>query len=213
VAAEQADTSELPTARSAATVAVNAGLWLEDPDVDAITRLALRPTALSAKPISVVLGSDTWAPINTQNTAIVGPAIAAYYYVRMGFPLQGMHIDRYGDILSGYFVEACAKHLGDLVRFGNPVADHRRTPHNLFEDLYHELGGMMVIEDLVPWLREVPLSGSTYAETYASLADAVIEQAHSFKGFIWDQGGREFLLETGRCMQRWHDALRVLGTG
>jgi hypothetical protein len=184
-------------------IAINAGLWLDDPDVDAITRLAQRPRITAADDAGVLLAPETWSPINTQNTALLRAAVPAYYYVRMGYPLQGLKIDRFGDILSGYFVQACAKHLGDLVRVGGPVADHRRTPHNLLKDLYHELAGIALIEDLLPWLQELRLEGSDYPAVYASLADALDAQAERFRGFVWDEGGREFLRETAGCMRVW----------
>lgn len=190
-----------------ATVALNAGLWLDDPDVDAITRLAQRPRVRAAHPGAVILDQGTWSPVNTQNTALTRAAIPAYYYVRMGYGLQGLKIDRFGDILSGYFVQKCAKHLGHAIRIGSPVADHRRTPHNLFQDLYHELAGVVLIEDLLPWLQELRLSGSSYADAYASLADALAAQAPHFKGFVWDQGGRDFLSGTAQHMRTW---LRLL---
>ena len=71
--------------------------------------------------------SDTWTPVNTQNTALHRDAIPAYYYVRMGFPVKGMVIDRFGDIWSDYFLQRCAQQAGEVVRVGPPVADHRRT--------------------------------------------------------------------------------------
>lgn len=205
--AAQATLRTLAPTADGAKVAINAGLWLDDPDVDAITRLAQAPHVHSTKPNPVILGAQTWTPVNSQNTALLREAIPAYYYVRMGFPLQGMRIDRFGDILSGYFAQKCAKHLGHCVRIGGPVAEHRRTPHNLFKDLYHELAGIVLIEELLPWLQDVRLSGRDYVETYASLADALTAQADSFAGFVWDQGGREFLRETAQCMRQWLRAL------
>ncbi len=196
-------TLEAPPARGGARIAVNAGLWLDDPDVDALTRLTLAPQGRAARPESVLLGPQTWSPINTQNTAMLREAIPAYYYVRMGFPLQGMRIDRFGDILSGYFLQAVAKHLGDGIRIGSPVAAHRRSPHDLFKDLYHELAGVVLIEELVPWLRELTLEGDDYATTYASLAQALEDGAERFRGFVWDEGGRDFLRETAGCMRDW----------
>lgn len=192
-------------------IAINAGLWTEDPDVDALTRLTLKPRVTRAHGSNVILAPRTWSPINTQNTGLTREAVHAYYYVRMGYALQGLRIDRFGDILSGYFVQACARHLGDLVRIGDPVAEHRRSSHNLFKDLYFELAGIVLVEELLPWLQQQKLSGGSYRETYAALADALAAQAPRFKGFVWDEGGREFLAETAACMRQWLSLLRQFG--
>jgi hypothetical protein len=194
-----------------ARVAMNAGLWLSDPDVDAISRLAIAPRVIGADASSHYLGARTWSPVNTQNTGIARDAIAAYYYVRMGFTVGGLSIDRYGDILSGYFVQACIKNRGEAIRIGSPVADHRRTPHNLFKDLYHELAGMVILDDLLPWLMDLKLDGASYAELYASLADAIEAQAASYHGFIWDQGGDGFLRDTAAHMRAWLEAVGTIG--
>lgn len=201
----------LPAHLAAARIAANAGLWLDDPDVDAVTRLALRPHVSSAQERDLVLAPGTWSPVNTQNTALHRQAIPAYYYARMGFPVKGMLIDRFGDIWSGYFLQRCAEHLGEVVRVGSPVADHRRTTHNLFADLYSELAGIVLTEELLPWLREVPLSASTYAGCYAELCDALAAQADRFSGFLWDEGGRAFLAATAENMRTWLGAVTTLG--
>ena len=192
-------------------VTINAGLWLKDPDVDAITRLALAPCISTADTQSVFLGPEVWSPINSQNTGIARNSVAAYYYVRMGHSLSGMSIDRYGDILSGYFVQKCAKVRGDTIRIGGPIAEHQRTPHNPFKDLYNELGGMVIIEELLPWLMEVQIARSSYAEAYLSLADQIEAQAGNFSGFVWDQGGRDFLASTAANMRAWVDAVCAIG--
>ncbi|MFO1095511.1 MAG: hypothetical protein U0992_19735 [Planctomycetaceae bacterium] len=190
------------------TIAMNAGLWLADPDVDAIYRLSRRPHGTSFKGRSVVLGPDTWSPINTQNTALTREAALCYYYVRMGFPLQGLRIDRFGDILSGYLTQKVVKHLGQGVRIGTPIVDHRRTQHNLFKDLYHELAGIVLIEEFVPWLIQARLEGRTPLAAYESLAAQIAAAAESFRGFIWDDGGREFLRETSHLMTVWIKCVR-----
>lgn len=190
-------------------VAVNAGLWTDDPDVDAISRLALRPEVSAVSNHEVVMADNTWCPINTQNTALSRDAIPAYYYIRMGFPLKGLSIDRFGDIMSGFFLLKCVYHMGEAARFGDPIARHLRSPHNLLKDLYHELAGITLLEDLIPWLIELELTGSTYEETYLSLANAIEMQANEFSGFVWDDGGREFLKETADCMRHW---LKLLNT-
>jgi hypothetical protein len=197
-------------ARSA-RIAMNAGLWLTDPDVDAISRIAIAPRVTAADATPRFLGERAWSPINSQNTGIARDAVAAYYYVRMGFSLGGLSIDRYGDILSGYLCQKCVRSRGEWVRVGGPVADHRRTPHNLFKDLYHELAGVVVLEDILPWLIETSLSGSTYPELYAALADLLEERASAHHGFIWDQGGGGFLRQTAEHMRAWLEAVRTIG--
>ncbi len=192
-------------------VAINAGLWLGDPDVDAITRMALAPRATAFDPPSLLLGADVWMPIDSQNTALTRAAVTAYYYVRMLYPVRGLILDRFGDIFSGYFVQKCAKHLGELVRVGTPVADHRRSAHDLVQDLYHELAGIALLEDFAPWIREERLEGTTYGEAYASLADHLDAASARFRGRFWDEGGRDFLSATAGNMRVWLDALKHVG--
>ena len=194
----------------AARLAVNVGLWLSDPDVDAIARLGQAPRISAWSGRTVRLGRGTWTPINTQNTAIVRDAVAAYYYVRMGFSVGGLKIDRYGDILSGYLVQKCVKARDEAIRVGPPVADHRRTPHNLFKDLYHELAGMVLLDDLLPWLVEADIGGGSYRELYAALAAAIEEKSATMHGFVWDDGGREFLVDTVANMRAWLDAVALI---
>ncbi len=189
-------------------IAMNAGLWLNEPDVDAVYRLCRRPKINRFNQKSVLLGPDVWSPINTQNTALMRDAALTYYYVRMGFPLKGLSLDRFGDILSGYLTQKCIKHLGHAVRVGTPIVEHRRTPHNLFKDLYHELAGIVLVEEFVPWLQSVPLEGRTYLAAYNCLAERITAVAGQFTGFIWDDGGRDFLREMARSMQIWSRLVR-----
>jgi len=194
-----------------AVVAANAGLWLRDPDLDAVSRLALDTKTRSWTGESRVLAPDTWSPVNTQNTALTREAATAYYYIRMGYPAGGLRIDRFGDILSGYFLQKCAKRLGHAVRVGSPVVEHRRTPHDLLQDLTHEMPGILLLEDLLPWLKEASLEGATFIETYCSLAEHLAAARSSFRGFIWEAGGRDFLLATSEAMRTWAAAVgRIL---
>ena len=202
---------ELTRSDASAEVAINVGLWLSDPDVDAMTRLTLAPHVSSFRGDNILLATGTWTPINTQNTAIVRDAIAAYYYVRMGFSLGGLKIDRYGDILSGYLLQKAVKTRGGGIRVGTPIADHRRTPHNLFKDLYHELAGMVLLEDILPWLQELRLDSGSYPALYASLAGALEEKAATMHGFVWDEGGGDFLRDTAANMRAWLSAVSAIG--
>ncbi|MCA9079631.1 MAG: hypothetical protein KDA58_03690 [Planctomycetaceae bacterium] len=201
-------TIQMGSATQPLKVAMNAGLWLDEPDVDAVYRLCRRAKGKEFTGPDVVLDANTWSPVNTQNTALMRDAALTYYYVKMGFPLKGLSIDRFGDILSGYLTQKCVKHLGYGVRLGTPVVDHRRTPHNFFKDLYHELAGIVLIEEFLPWLIEAKLDGSTPLEAYASLATQMHDVTDQFTGFIWDDGGRDFLRQTAGNMQTWIECVR-----
>jgi hypothetical protein len=190
------------------SVRINAGLWHGDPDVDAVTRLALSPWASRTVADSVVLDRDTWAPVNSQNTALHREALPAYWFVRMGQQLFGNRLDRFGDIFSGYFVQACAKHLGHGVRFGDPASDHQRNEHGLLEDLAVELPGIRLLEYLVEWLHRVRLEGATYGEAYRSLSYALDEAAEEHEVIEVEPAARGFLHETAASMRQWLDLLK-----
>ncbi len=190
-----------------AAVRINAGLWLGDPDVDAVTRLALGSRARSAQPGSRVLDRRTWAPVNSQNTALHREALPAYWFVRMGHRIFGSPLDRFGDILSGYFVQACAKHLGHCVRFGSPLTQHARNDHELLADLAVELPGILVTEQLAEWLPECELEGSTYAEAYRSLSQALDEAVECGDLLTAAPGAKDFIHDTAAAMREWLDLL------
>lgn len=189
---------------------LNGGLWLGEPDLDGITWLANPARAVSFGGRSIVLGSKTWSPINTQNTALHRGAIAAFYFLRMGYRIAGMRIDRYGDIFSGYFCQACVRRLGYRVRIGTPVVDHIRNKHDYLRDLTNELGCIWVLEDMAEWLRSYELQGSTYVETYLCLADALEDATEKFRGFIWDDATRAYFHQVAYDMRIWIKAVRSI---
>ena len=188
---------------STGKVAINAGLWSGDPDVDAATRLV---TGCAAEPKfieSALLAPNTLMPINTQNTALIRDAIPAYYYVKMGHPVGGMKLDRFGDIFSGFFVQKCAQAMGHSVRVGSPVVDHRRSPHNLYKDLWNELAGMVILDDMLE-LLETPLpNAQTYSEAAQTLSAWIWEWAQKKTGFLWDEALRQYFLTISKNMELW----------
>lgn len=135
--------------RSLIEAHINVGLRLRDPDVDAISRLAGIVHTSGLVRHSVVLSPITWTPVNSQNTSVHGSAIPAYYYIRMGDQLSGLSMDRFGNILSGYFCQVCVRSLGQAVRMGTPLVEHRHNTHSLLSDLAKQLGGILMMEDLV----------------------------------------------------------------
>jgi hypothetical protein len=195
-----------------ALVRMNAGMWLHDPDLDGITWLAAPVRASAFKHKSIVLGERAWSPINSQNTALHRDVIPSYYFVPMNYSMGGLQIDRYGDIFSGYFSEACARHLGHSVRAGTPVVEHRRNAHRYMQDATRELAGIWMLEDLLPWLVELRLDGRTYSEAYRSLSHQLDDGVSRFSGFIWTDPAREYLHSIAASMRVWLDACRELAT-
>ncbi len=167
-------------------VHLNVGLWLKYPDLDAITWLANPAQALSFNGKSILLGNDVWTPINTQNTGVYRDAIAASYFIRMGYPITGRPIDRYGDIFSGYFCQVCIRHLGYRIRVGTPVVNHRRNTHNYLGDLTKEFAGILLLEDIAEWMQDIKPEGNTYSEAYLSLSDLLEDGVERFSGFMWN---------------------------
>jgi len=147
------------TYRFSCRVVVNAGMWLGDPDVDAVTRLAIAPCVTRYATMandSIVLAHGTKCPFNSQNTALHRDVLPAYCLV----PGLG----RYDDIIASYIVKRIADHMGDYVRFGLPFVYQARNPHDLYKDLQDELIGMQMIDRFVGWLDETVLHGTTYKD-------------------------------------------------
>lgn len=191
-------------------VHINVGLWLGHPDVDAVTCLYGPLHASVYKGKSFLLGQNTWSPINSQNTAVAAEAVVSYYFLRMGYPVMGLPIDRDADIFSGYFAQACARHMGYRVRVGTPVVDHIRNTHHYLKDLTHELACIWILEDLAQWLSGLKLQGNTYGETYLCLADAIEDAVEKFTGFIWTDVTRAYFHYIAYCMKAWEQAVRTI---
>lgn len=174
-------------------VRINAGMWIGDPDLDAMSWLH---NGFHAKHSwgEAILHSNVWCPINSQNTAVHRDLMGAYYFIRMVPPS-----DRFGDIFQGYFALKVAKHMGWTARFGSPVVLHKRNSHVYLKDVEKEIGPILLLEELLPRLIEEKLTGTTVHEAYLSLAD-FIERQNS-----------EFYRETARLMRVWAQAVKTLG--
>lgn len=181
-------------------IVMNAGLWLQDPDVDAVTNLNEPIKVVSVDEKQYLLSIGTFSPINTQNTALHIDALPCYWYVRMGEIIQGRKIDRYGDIWSGFFAQKVIHHIGDRISFGPSVAIHRRNLHNLLKDLQEEMGGMILTEKLVPILEEIKLSKTTYSDSYLELSEKIADAIKK---------SEDFLEEEKRYFQKITEAMKI----
>ncbi|MBA7502440.1 hypothetical protein ES706_01026 [subsurface metagenome] len=172
---------------STGRIVINAGLWLGNPDVDAVTNLNEPVKTVAMKSEQVMLAKGTFAPINTQNTAFHRDVLPCYYYISMGTHINGYTLDRYGDIWSGFFAKKVINQIGDRVAFGHSLTDHRRNIHDLFKDLQNELWGMILTDKIVPLIESIRLTKRTYSDAYLELAkklNAMINESSEFSADI-----------------------------
>jgi hypothetical protein len=186
-------------------VVANMGLWLGDPDIDAVTRLALPVRSLGLKSKQqVMLGKDCYMPINTQNTAVHRDAMPTFYFVLQGIEIDGMAMDRYGDIWAGLFLNKAASHIGDRITVGGPLVQHTRNQHDLLRDLRNELWGMLITEDLIPYMEAMPLRARTYCGAYREMAEGLRHFNHPHRAI------REYLGKLSNAMATWVDCCEAL---
>lgn len=149
-------------------VAVNGGLWLNDPDIDALTRLERHLITTGTKqefPKSFGLMPGTWSPWNCQNTAISREALPSYFLS----PWAGRHLD----IWASYITTRIADQMGQAITFGTPLAYHDRSPHNLYTDLEQELPWIRRTDHFCDVLRNTSLDGLTYLENLRQITQSL----------------------------------------
>jgi len=166
--------NKLESRYTEAFIAVNAGLWLEDPDVDSISRLneKIRTTKIISE--NIMLARYTFSPINTQNTALYRDVIYSYYYILMNESIKGLKLDRFGDIWSGLFCKHIVDAMDHRASFGTPVAVHKRNKHNLLKDLEQEIMGITINEDITQLLENNPFVSTSYKDGYLNLIDLLL---------------------------------------
>lgn len=162
-----------------AKVVVNAGLWFNNPDTDAITRLERKLNVIDFDNQddtgNIALAPGTWSPFNCQNTAIARDLIPAYF--------MSPHIGRHSDIFASYVIARLAEHFGDVIAFGMPFSNHDRSEHNLWHDLEIEKWGMQHTDEFCDVLRSARLTATTYHEGFGQLIEH-LKWAASFQKVV-----------------------------
>ncbi|NQT74338.1 MAG: hypothetical protein HQ553_16475 [Chloroflexi bacterium] len=193
---------------SSGRIMMNAGLWLNDPDVDAVTRLNEPLRVVGVNQDRFMLAPGVYSPINSQNTAFHRDTLPCYYFITMDAVINGSRIDRYGDIWSGFFAVKVIQSMNDCVSVGPPTANHVRNKHDLLDDLQIELGGMILTEELVPIIEAAEISADTYAKTYLNLAKEIEEKVSSDGNFTPD--ARKYFYQITAAMKIWVDVCKEI---
>jgi len=195
-------------------VGVTAGLWLNEPDIDATTWLNGKVLAKSYKGNpSICLDQSTWTPINTQNTSVVRALIPAFLCVPMGWDVPGGKIQRYGDIWGGYFLQAVLRDTQWVVSFGRPLVDHRRNPHDYVDDLRHEFWGTILTDLLLQMLKDEFKPVSTeITERMLELAEFLVSRVVPELPAWCPDEMRDFIKWTAENIVSWIEVCRRVGS-
>lgn len=207
---ERHDRPETAVTRRRVPVAVNVGLWLGDPDVDAVSRLVTPVEVVASRRSErLALAPGTWCPFNSQNTAFDVRTLPCMYLVVMGPRYRGMAIGRYDDIWMSYFARRIFDHLGELVAYGPPLVVQRRNEHDVLEDLAGELPGMMLTGMLTAALRRLELRETTHLGCYLELIDAL--RSHFSRPGVCGDEERRFFGEVLSGMEIWAGVCAEVG--
>ena len=192
------------------TVGTTAGLWTGAPDVDATTWLNGHVESIDFHgPDRLVLGPETWSPINTQNTSVMRELIPAFFCIPMGYDVCGIRIERYGDIWGGYFLQALTKGTKYRVCFGEPIVEHRRNAHDYIDDLRFEFWGMMLTDWLLEHLKSAfDPSSENIVDRVDELAEFLIEISSTKLPGNTPAEAAEFLVDVSRKLHAWASVCR-----
>ena len=186
-----------------ANVIVNQGFVLEDPDVDAISRLfwPIRVTGMNPqfKP-SFGLYPGTWCSFNNQNTALAREVVPAYFTP----PATG----RNSDIWTSFVICRLAEQMGGTIAFGSPMVRQVRNPHSLWRDLDDELLNNKATDAFVSLLRSIDLKESSYRGALGELLDKSLAALPGLSGVSGPEASmiHDFFTE----YKVWHGLFDVL---
>lgn len=190
-------------------IVLNEGLWFEDPDIDSVTRLTEDVKGKEIKEERIFLDKGTFSPINSQNTAFHRDILPCAYFVLMGGDINGLTIERYGDIWFGFFAKKIIDHMGDYAGFGKPFAIHRRNQHNLLKDLKQEFWAIIFTELLAEFIEKAELSEKTYSGCYLELAEKLEKFVLENKNF--NEEAKNYFLKVVSAMKVWaHTCDKIL---
>jgi STELLO glycosyltransferases len=143
------DATTLPMARLHSPI--QQGLADEQPDVDAVFRLAHSdaPIYFRDEP-SVLLGKGSWCPFNSQNTTWFAEAFPLLY-------LPSTCTFRMTDIWRSFIAQRIAWTCGWPIAFHSATVRQERNPHDLMKDFAEEIPGYLHNEKICRLLEDLSL--------------------------------------------------------
>jgi hypothetical protein len=201
---------------SEGNVLLNIGLWTGNPDVDAIT--VLSEGSMNGLPVTktiglsnykrVLLSNDTFAPLNTANTAYSIKLLPIIYDTFQGAYVGELKLDRFGDIWCNLFIEKIIRHVGGRITIGIPLVEHRREPRNTFEDFMKEFWGIIISERLFSIINDIYIKSKSYTDAYLELISG-LEEYKDILSFD-KENLRKYLNKLLGSMKLWIELLEYL---
>ena len=150
-------------------VALSVGLWVGNPDIDAVQTLAIGARAGDyADSIATrVMPSSQYFPMSGMNLAFGRDITCLMYFAPMGMEQP---YRRFDDIWCGLVVQRICAHLGLPVVCGHPVVDHRRAS-DPFANLVKEAAGIGTNERLWQVIDATELTRSSPLECMREMGE------------------------------------------
>jgi len=140
---------------------VNIGLWIGDPDIEAISRIGC-PDIVVDLPLTIQFHSlgvekNNFTSMCLQNLSFKTDVLVTQYEFPMNVQMGSLKLGRYDDIWAGYVCKKILDRIDRHMIFGPPIAEHRRNPHDLFKDLINEFWGMYLNSFFYTAIQEITL--------------------------------------------------------
>lgn len=131
-------------------IIANCGFILDDPDIDAISRLFWRIKTLGVKTKKyLAVEKNNFFPLNDQNTSIEKDYIPIYY--------KPISAGRNSDIWTSYFISKIGFLYNDYISYGPPHLKQIRNIHDYWKDLELEKAHNLSTDIFAETLKNVKL--------------------------------------------------------
>ncbi len=153
-------------------VVCNMGMWLQVLDVNGLDKISGDiPHSVGLKEERLAILPGTNFSLCIMNVAFLTEIVPAFYQLPMNVKVCNGHLDRFGDIWSGYILKKLTDIRGDLITIGKPVVTHTKAG-NTFREIQLEHFGNLLESYFYPLVDEAieGVSPGDYSEMYHQFA-------------------------------------------
>jgi len=152
-------------------VLANCGFILEDPDIDAVSRLfwKIRIKKINTSTKHIYLAPNMYCPFNDQNTCISGEILTLYF--------KPLSAGRNSDIWTSYLINKVASIHSDIISYGSPYAKQYRNIHDNWKDYELEKMHNISTDYFIKVLNSINFKkNESYYETFLNLCKLALEK-------------------------------------